>query len=503
MKSKKIDKTIRFNSEIQTLEKINPLFSRAKIRALYTGFNRNGSYFSKEAVEASLPSIYNIPIVGEYIEHADNFGDHGVSIEIKDNQIKLVSSTKPYGVVPESAEIYWENVTEENGTVNEYLVIDGAYLWTGRYEELDTLLEQPFGQSMEIEVVNGNFAVIDSIETFKVEEFLFSAFCILGIEKNGEGHVEPAFESADITAYSLDKEDFMKQFNQMIAELKFILEQGGNEMTKEKETETKEKVEEVFEQQEAEVIEGAETEEAEATEPKEADTTEALEEGVEEQEEAEETEQEEGTEATEPADLAQEFALTANQLRDQLRAQIGQHKYTDSWGDEWRKYWYVDHTDTEVIYENVQEGYQLYGAKYTLNGDNVTVDFDSAFKVKVEFVPFEGETLEFTTNIERFEVEKAEAQTEIDKLKAFKRQREEADLKAKFEGKLSDEEFEQVFTELKDTDLAQVEEKLFALIGKKNFSVQKSSNANINKVIITASSKDEDSDNPYGDIFED
>lgn len=490
--TKEINKNIRFNSEIQKIEKVNPLFSKATIRVLYTGFNRNGSYFSKDSVLKSIDSIYNIPLVGEYIEHADNFGDHGTSLEIKGNEIKLVQSTKPYGLIPESANIYWEDITEKNGDVNEYLIVDGAFLWTGRYEELNTMLEQPFNQSMEIQVINGNFAVIDGVETFNVDEFLFSALCILGIDKDGEGHVEPAFESANITTYSLDKDDFKKQFSQMVAELKFSLEKGGNEMEKEIPAIPVEPVTftlDMFtEAQFAEVVEMNrlfDNPEPEAT----------------------------------PDATSQEFALTASQLREQLRIAIGKEKHTDQWGDICRKYWYVDHTDTVVIVEDYQDGFQLYSVGYTLTGDTVEIQKDTAFKVKVEYVPFEGESTAFSASFERFEKQDEQVAPVVDntfkesyetlttdheilkgqleELQAYKRASQESALQAKFEGKLSDEEFTQVFTESKDEALETVEDKLFALIGKKNFSTQKPLEVNTNKIKLASQKEDEKSSNPY------
>ncbi|EJL1642837.1 hypothetical protein NL868_004375, partial [Shigella flexneri] len=102
--------------------------------------------------------------------------------------------------VSESAKVYWETITENDGSINEYLVVDGAYLWSGRYEEIDDIIANQYGQSMEIEITDGQFAVIDGQETFRIDNFLFSALCILGIEKDGEGHVEPCFESASIRA---------------------------------------------------------------------------------------------------------------------------------------------------------------------------------------------------------------------------------------------------------------------------------------------------------------
>lgn len=495
--TKEINKNIRFNSEIQKIEKVNPMFSRATIRVLYTGFNRNGSYFSKDSVLKSIDSIYNIPLVGEYIEHADNFGDHGTSLEIKGNEIKLVQSTKPYGLIPESANIYWEDVTETNGIVNEYLVVDGAYLWTGRYEELNTMLEHPFNQSMEIEVVNGNFAVIDGRETFNVDEFLFSALCILGIDKDGEGHVEPAFESANITTYSLDKEDFKKQFGQMVAELKFSLEQGGKKMENKTESKASDtKVLDMF--TDAQFTEAVEMNTAfDSANVTPADSTDATNIDSDDLENSSETVDVINTDET-----TQEFALTAQQVGNQLRSVLGKEHFHDSWGSHCRKYWYADHTDTTVIFENCADNYQFYAANYTFVGDEATIQFDTAFKVKVEYVPFEGESVAFAANLERFETDKESTQTQLDELNTYKRQREELDIKAKFEGKLSDEEFTQVFTELKDSELDVVEDKLFALIGKKNFSIQSTPKSNVNKVAILNRKDDEKSYNPYGDIFE-
>lgn len=271
----------RFSVSFENVEKVNPLFSRASVRVLYKGLNRNNSHFSKESIDKALPSIFNIPIVGEFLQDKDNFGGHGGKLEITEDEIKFISTTIPYGLVPESANIYWESVTEKNGEINEYLVVDGAYLWTGRYEEISDLLNRSYGQSMEIEVINGDFSVIDGVETFDIKEFLFSALCILGVNKDGEGHVEPCFESANITAYSLNKDDFKKQFNQMVAELKFSLQEGGNEV-EENQNVT------VEESQQEEVVETVVDEQVETVE----DNFEQVEEVVETAEESEEVTEE-------------------------------------------------------------------------------------------------------------------------------------------------------------------------------------------------------------------
>ena len=215
-----MEKYLKYNSVLTNVEKVNPLFSKAKARILYTGLNRNNSYFTKESVEKSLHTIYNTPVIGEYLVEKDNFGTHGGKIEIQDDSVKYVQTTVPYGVVSSDAKIYWEDVTEDDDTVREYLVVDGIYLWTGRYEELNVILEHgQMNESMEIEVVNGEFAVIDGQKTFKIDEFIFTGLCILGSDKNGQApdeHVEPAFESANIEiVYELDNDSFKNQFNKI------------------------------------------------------------------------------------------------------------------------------------------------------------------------------------------------------------------------------------------------------------------------------------------------
>lgn len=93
------------------------------------------------------------------------------------------------------------------------------------------------------------------------------------------------------------------------------------------------------------------------------------------------------------------------------------------------------------------------------------------------------------------------AMEQIQELSAYKRKREEDDLRNKFEGRLSEEEFKQVFEECKDEGLDTVEQKLFALIGKKNFSLEANvSTGKTDKVKIVQNTKEEYK--PYGNLFD-
>lgn len=202
-----LGKPYSFEAQIQDVKQVNPLFSECKVRVLYTGKNRNLTIINKNVVERALPTLKNIPIVGEYSEEKNDFKGHGGKIDI--DTLKYVHTTKPYGVVPESATYEWESIGDK-----EYLTISGCYLWTGRYQEALEVIKKGKGQSMEIEILDGFWN--EAEEAYQIESFIFSALCILG-----DDH-EPAFEEARIFAYS--KDEFKKEFFQMLKELKYSLE---------------------------------------------------------------------------------------------------------------------------------------------------------------------------------------------------------------------------------------------------------------------------------------
>jgi hypothetical protein len=179
----------------------------------------------------------------------------------------------------------------------------------------------------------------------------------------------------------------------------------------------------------------------------------------------------------------------------------------------------VVETDNLTVFEDgsVLLGSEEKGVK--ISAPEATIETPEVFEVEVEAEVAE-EAIEEVVEIEAEIVEEVvveeveiidyelkfndlaadikDIQAELDSLKTYKRNREEEDLQAKFADKLSTEEFTQVFTEMKESELDKVEEKLFALIGKKNFSVSKPATT-VNKVKININQ--EVKDNPYGDFF--
>src|SRR5690606_32314661 len=89
---------------------------------------------------------------------------------------------------------------------------------------------------------------------------------------------------------------------------------------------------------------------------------------------------------------------------------------------------------------------------------------------------------------------------EVDQLRDFKRTTEENALREKYSEKVSEEEFAQVFESMKDADIEEVEEKIFAIYGKKNFSIEpKKESKEVNKAFVAPVKEDH---SPYGGLLQ-
>ena len=119
-----------------------------------------------------------------------------------------------------------------------------GYLWTGQFEEAKKAIEEGQPHSMELdgESLDGHWATDNNlgVEFFIINDATFSKLCILGDD------VEPCYEGSSVTSPQVSS-NFSKQeyFEQtlftMMQELKDTLNnEGGLNMSKEQETDTKE-----------------------------------------------------------------------------------------------------------------------------------------------------------------------------------------------------------------------------------------------------------------------
>lgn len=208
---------INFELRFEKIVSLNPSFDLARVAIAYSGRNRNRSDIGKEVFDNSAESLKNIPLVGRYIPEESDFGAHDIQI-VSDNNgaLSIENATIPFGVIPESTNLSWELIQEEDGTEREYLFTD-CILWKRSYGYETLVSKKRWNQSMEIVV---DEYTIDADGYLVITKMHFEALCILG------ENVEPCFESASVQiAGNPVVSDYRAQFSLMFSELKDLASQ--------------------------------------------------------------------------------------------------------------------------------------------------------------------------------------------------------------------------------------------------------------------------------------
>ena len=263
------------NPEFINLEPldISPMISKCEIKVMYLGKNRNRTMMTKDVAADMAKTLRGNPIVGCYKEDVGDFRDHGEKITIDADGIHFNVETQPYGFVAPDAKVWFQKFIDTNDfgeeIEREYLMTEG-YLWTGQYEECQSVIDEGKSQSMEIDekTVEGkwDYSASDDMEYFIISDGMFSKLCILGDD------IEPCFEGASITAPNIsakfskkenNNENVIKTLYSMMSQLTYALK-GGEKMANENEktVTTEEPV-----AQESTVVENPVVEEPTVTDP--------------------------------------------------------------------------------------------------------------------------------------------------------------------------------------------------------------------------------------------
>ena len=399
---------IVFESAVERLTEVNSSFDRGVLRVAYTGKNRNKSFISKSTFEKCIDTIYNCPIVCNYNRETDSIGAHDVDTVKTGKGIKIVNITQPVGVVPESAKYWWENITEDNGDVHEYLCVE-VIIWK-RQEAYAKIKENgSTDESMEIKVKSGK--TIDGY--YHIDSFEFTAFCLLE-------SAEPCYESACVEMFSLNS--FRTQYSKMMAEFKEHfstvntsqeddidpqnitqnLSKGGSISLDRMELlseygltvealdfniddftvdELRAKFEAMKQANDGDGSVPANTDDGNGGTPT----------GTDGEPTGEPTGGTDGGEGE-----GNNFSLTGEQFLSLLIEALRQVKYTDPYWGETCKYLYVDFdTSVNEVYCYDCEDWKLYGFTYSMNGDNVVIDFESKKRKKFSIVDFDEGSADF------------------------------------------------------------------------------------------------------------
>lgn len=497
---------LRYFSSLTSIREVNKSFDVGRMLIAYPGKNRNGSDITKEAFEKALSTIYNCPVVCNYDAQSDTIGGHDSAvIHTDDGGIRLVNMTVPVGVVPESSEIGWEKVTEQDGTEREYLAAD-VLLWK-RQDAYRKIKEDGIcGQSMEITVKSGQVNKDD--KSYRVDDFEFNAFCLLGDD------VEPCFESAALEMYSCD--NFSTQMAQMMQDFKESFayihsantgediksndsyEEGGNDLDKKIPHDVIIRLAEEY---------GLNVEELDCSAYEDMDVVELK----------------EKFEAMKPADEEEqkEFRLEG-EARSELIKALESETVETPYGD-MPRYWFFDY-DNELmeIYATDSDDWNIYGFHFSADGDAFVIDFESKKRMRIALVEFdEGEqkspfaeayemmSAAHSNLTKKYNVvsESLQAQDgELIELRKYKQNVEEEADKAKRESVFAKfanldgiEEFDALKSDCSEMKVEELEEKCFAILGRNSAAAKFSYEPKSAKIKVQ---KEDCVDEPYGGLFQ-
>lgn len=371
--------------DIDSICEMNSSFDKGVLRIAYHGKNRNGTNISKNAFEAAIPSLANVPVVTHYMRQRDELGGHDMELVTgNDGQDYLIYATDPVGVVPSSPNCWWEEI-EDAGVMHEYLCTD-VLLWK-RQEAYKNIKESGIvGQSMEITVNSGE--QVDGV--YNIHSFIFTALCLLGDK------YEPCFESASLNVFGLS--DFQTQYQAMLNDFKLEFatasgtnptQEGGNEpMNNEPNVYVEEpdvtvvenpEIDSVYVEEETEVV--ISSGEVEGNDDDfNGDSIDGSGDNCDETSVV--------VENAEPATTA-DFSLTVMAQLDELSRMVRDAEIImDSCGYEYSRYIMVDVQADEVIVYDSKDNWNLYGARITETGDKLSIDFENMKRKKVSYEDF-------------------------------------------------------------------------------------------------------------------
>lgn len=448
-------------------ESNNSNLLKVKLWIMHDGKNKNKSKFDLEVINNAEPTIKNIPILA-YIKR-DSEGE-AIDFDEHNTIIKITDDGMEIQYLERPIGIIPSDteITYEELDGRTYLCVTG-YIWK-RYanEGLDLILESDEkGVSMEIEIHSGQKDKKDGY--YNVTDYSFLGVTVLG------DLIEPGMFDTKLEKYSSNKK-YKSILGDIYKEIYLLRKEDAVMENENKITENQ--------------IEGNDPE---------------------------------------------TFSLSTDNLRAAINTQLMARtiEREDYWGDKYqaREFWLetIIPDDNIVIVESSENYYLHYGIPYTLNGDNVILDFDNKVEYIQEWrVKNEGEIIDVfaredmlkTIVLEHFGKKEMEVKSikeeldiyknEVDTLKEFKASKEKEELTYNVQEVI--EEFSLEESEVKELKekainseitIEQLKKECFCLVGMKalsnkdKFTKADTSNNNIVVSVI----KTEDKPDMYGGLI--
>lgn len=90
-------------------------------------------------------------------------------------------------------------------------------------------------------------------------------------------------------------------------------------------------------------------------------------------------------------DVAPNFTLNFMEQLDEICAILDEKTFRDKWGWECSQFCFVDVQDDEVIVLDRADHYRIYGMKFSMENDEIKIDFNSAVRKKTKYENIEGD----------------------------------------------------------------------------------------------------------------
>ena len=222
------NETFTFTSKVTDFEIVSKEFTKCRCYALASGDNVNGSDITMSAIDKAISrgEFYNKPIVAHLYKDEDDgswrVGGHDSKWVITNTSMEVVNECIPFGTIPESANVHKEEVLEADGiTTNTYVVMD-ILLWTGRFNIMDAAYSDDvyFNQSCELSINEYHYKENDVLA---IDDFTFSALCLLNKSDDNSKNVRPCFGSCrveKIKNFSVNEGSFKKNYELLLEDLK-------------------------------------------------------------------------------------------------------------------------------------------------------------------------------------------------------------------------------------------------------------------------------------------
>lgn len=485
---------------------------RLKIKTSHTLKNRNGSYISEDAAKEAMPSLKMRPVLAA-IHQLDSgewdFDAHNMEIiENEDGEEEINYIERQVGTFTQEDPFLEYDENEDKTYICAYAVIPEEYTKTA------DIIRRKGGTKVSCEILIDSFSYNGKERYLNIEKYRYEGVTLLGTHKYADGTEEEVGEGmigsrADIEDFSEKNNslfshaeinekliDTLEKINDTLQSFNIKNANGKEEVIVEKNKDFEEEVAE----------EASETEEAAAESTEDVTVTESeevSEETVDETPEvtAEETveefaEENENESSNEIKDFTKTFSISHEDIRCALYNLIAPF-------DEEDNAWYGINAvyDDYFIMQDWFNDKNLYGCKYSVDGDNVSLEGER-YKLFAEYL----------TESEKIELDDMRANYSSIQEKLNKYEMEE--LNAKKESIFEDESYadyleENEFKELiENKDKYSVEELkdkaeiAFAKCVKRSstFAAKNSKKNTIRHVLFA--DRNEEEKKPYGNLFD-